>query len=71
MIDAVTVVTLCYRRAQAMDSGLKKAIEVPLTLMRLAHKCWPHMTTLAEHGNITTLSDLKVNYPAIYLIFSL
>ena len=43
-----------------MDSGLKKAIEVPLSLMRLAHGCWPHMMTLAEHGNITTLSDLKV-----------
>lgn len=49
-----------YRRAQAMDNGLKKAIEVPLSLMTLAHGCWPHMMTLAQHGNITTLSDLKV-----------
>lgn len=49
-----------FRRAQAMDSGLKKAIEVPLSLMKLACGCWPHMVTLAQHGNITTLSDLKV-----------
>ena len=43
-----------------MDNGLKKAIEVPLSVMRLANGCWPHMMTLADHGNITTLSDLKV-----------
>ena len=45
-----------------MQSGLKKAIEVPLAVMRLANGCWPHLATLAQHGNITTISDIQVKY---------
>ena len=49
-----------YRRHVAMQDGLKEAVNVPLNLMRTAHKCWPHLHSLAEHGNIQTMSDLQV-----------
>ena len=43
-----------------MQSGIKKAIEVPLALMKLASGCWSHLATLAQYGNITALSDIQV-----------
>ena len=43
-----------------MQAGLKKAIEVPLELMQVASSCWPHVATIAEHGNITAISDIQV-----------
>ena len=49
-------------RQKAVDSGLKKAIEVPLTIIRIAHDCWPHLETLAEHGNIAAITDLQVRF---------
>lgn len=42
-----------------MQSGLKKAIEVPLDVMRLSSRCWPHLVTLAQHGNVTAISDIQ------------
>jgi glutamate formiminotransferase/formiminotetrahydrofolate cyclodeaminase len=47
-------------RAEAMQSGLKKAIDVPLTTMRLADRCWNAMLEMARHGNIASRSDLEV-----------
>ena len=46
-----------------MDEGLKKAIDVPLSVMKTAHSCWPHMVTIATHGNITTVSDIQAREP--------
>ena len=43
-----------------MQAGLKKAIDVPLNLMKLASSCWPHLVVIAEHGNITAVSDIQV-----------
>lgn len=43
-----------------MQDGLKKAIEVPLSVMRISHSCWDHMITIAKHGNKTALSDIQV-----------
>lgn len=43
-----------------MQAGILKAIEVPLSLMHLANSCWPHMLVIAEHGNITAISDIQV-----------
>ena len=43
-----------------MQEGLKEAIEVPLSVMRIAHGCWEHMITMATHGNNTALSDIQV-----------
>ena len=48
-------------RRKAIDAGLKKAIEVPLTVLRIAHSCWPHLETLAAHGNPTAITDLQVS----------
>lgn len=43
-----------------MQAGLKEAIEVPLDLMRMANSCWPHVATIAQHGNVTAISDIQV-----------
>lgn len=48
------------RRKQALQDGLKQAIEVPLSVMRIAYGCWDHMITVATHGNETALSDIQV-----------
>ena len=44
---------------------MRYAISFPLSLMRIAHSCWPHLLTLATHGNIQTICDLQVSlYPS-------
>lgn len=47
-------------REKAMQDGLKKAVEVPLTTMRIADSCWETMEEMAQHGNINSKSDLEV-----------
>jgi glutamate formiminotransferase / formiminotetrahydrofolate cyclodeaminase len=47
-------------RLSAMEAGLKKAVEVPLTTMRLADVCWDALEEMAAHGNIASRSDLEV-----------
>jgi glutamate formiminotransferase / formiminotetrahydrofolate cyclodeaminase len=47
-------------RAQAMQDGLKKAIDVPLGTMRIAARCWIPMEEMARHGNLASKSDLEV-----------
>lgn len=47
-------------RHQAMQEGLKKAVEVPLRAMRVADACWEAMVEMARHGNIASRSDLEV-----------
>ncbi|XP_003387546.1 PREDICTED: formimidoyltransferase-cyclodeaminase-like [Amphimedon queenslandica] len=54
------------KRSLAMQEGLKRAIEVPLGLMRKAHSCWPHLFVLAEHGNKQTMSDLQVSASSLH-----
>lgn len=51
-----------------MQAGLKKAIEVPLGLMKVASGCWPHLTTIAQHGNITALSDIQVGGQCVKVV---
>lgn len=48
-----------YRKAQ-MQEGLKKAINVPLGVMRTADECWKYITELAKIGNQSSASDLAV-----------
>ncbi|XP_064383158.1 formimidoyltransferase-cyclodeaminase-like isoform X2 [Halichondria panicea] len=48
------------KRKQAMQDGLKDAIEVPLNVMKIAYGCWDYMITIATHGNETALSDIQV-----------
>lgn len=47
-------------RNDKMQEGLKKAIDVPLSVMRIADSCWDNMTELAKLGNINSASDLAV-----------
>lgn len=47
-------------RNQMMQDGLKKAVEVPLKVMRTADGCWDYMKELAKCGNLSSASDLEV-----------
>src|SRR5258708_19429436 len=35
------------RRAEAMEAGLKKAIEIPLTVLPVGHGCWEPLLEIA------------------------
>lgn len=48
------------QRSAALQAGLKKAVDVPLTTMRLADQCWEAMRDMADHGNLASRSDLEV-----------
>lgn len=52
-------------RKKAMQDGLKKAINVPLTTMRIADSCWQAMKGVAEIGNIASYSDIEVGAKAL------
>ncbi|NIM47790.1 MAG: glutamate formimidoyltransferase [Gemmatimonadales bacterium] len=52
-------------RREAVQQGLKNAIEVPLTVMRVADRCWEPMVEMAQHGNIALRSDLEVGAKAL------
>ncbi|MDT8324063.1 MAG: glutamate formimidoyltransferase [Bacteroidota bacterium] len=52
-------------RSAAMQEGLKKAVDVPLTTMRIADTCWDTMVEMAAHGNINSKSDLEVGAKAL------
>lgn len=47
-------------RAAAMQSGLRRAIGVPLGLMRTADACWDGLVEMARHINYASRSDLEV-----------
>lgn len=47
-------------RKEKMQEGLKKAINVPLSVMRISDSCWEWMFQMAKHGNIASKSDLEV-----------
>src|SRR4030095_1447928 len=47
-------------RHEKMQAGLKNAINVPLSVMRIADSCWDSMIELAKVGNIASSSDLAV-----------
>ena len=54
------------RRQKALQDGTRKAIDVPLQLMKLADRCWPHLSVLAECGNIRAISDLQVREEQVF-----
>ena len=47
-------------RNEKMQEGLKKAVEVPLSVMREADSCWRWMIKMAKYGNINSKSDIEV-----------
>ncbi|NJK95339.1 MAG: glutamate formimidoyltransferase [Bacteroidales bacterium] len=53
------------KRTQAMQAGLKKAIDVPLTTMRLADSAWDMMFEVAKYGNIASKSDVEVGVKSL------
>lgn len=52
-------------REEKMQEGLKKAIDVPLSVMRISDSCWPWMFEMANYGNIASSSDLAVGAKAL------
>jgi len=52
-------------RDEKMQEGLKKAIEVPLTTMRLGDSAWDAMLECARYGNIASKSDIEVGAKAL------
>lgn len=54
-------------RFEKMQAGLKKAIEVPLTTMKLGDSAWEAMVETAKVGNIASKSDIQVGARALEL----
>ncbi len=52
-------------RRAAMQTGLKTAVEVPLTTMRLGDSAWEALTLVARHGNPASASDVQVGVRAM------
>ncbi len=48
------------QREAKMQEGLKKAIDVPLTVMQLTDSAWEAMIEVAAYGNIASKSDVEV-----------
>jgi glutamate formiminotransferase/formiminotetrahydrofolate cyclodeaminase len=47
-------------RNEKIQEGLKKAVNVPLSVMRTADECWKSFIELAKVGNMASASDLAV-----------
>ncbi len=52
-------------RNRKMQEGIIKAIEVPLTTMKLANSIWNEMQAIAKFGNIASHSDVEVGAKAL------
>lgn len=54
-------------RDTALQSGLKKAVLTPLSVMKIASQAWNEVESAAKHGNIASKSDVMVGARAIEL----
>jgi len=52
-------------RNEKMQNGLKEAIEVPLSTMRIANSIWYEVQEIAKYGNIASHSDVEVGARAL------
>lgn len=52
-------------RDAALQAGLKKAIEVPMTTMRIGNSAWDMFIECAKYGNIASKSDVEVGARAL------
>jgi glutamate formiminotransferase/formiminotetrahydrofolate cyclodeaminase len=52
-------------RNEQMQIGLKEAIEVPLSTMRIANSIWYEVQKVAKYGNIASHSDIEVGARAL------
>jgi len=53
------------QKQERMQQGLKKAINIPLTTMKLADAAWDAMIEVARLGNIASRSDVEVGAKAL------
>lgn len=51
---------LAFRRAAALQEGLRQAVAVPLALAETVASLWPALQELALCGNLACRSDLQV-----------
>ena len=52
-------------RAERMQAGLKKAIDIPLTTMKLGDGAWDAFCEVARYGNPASRSDVEVGAKAL------
>jgi glutamate formiminotransferase / formiminotetrahydrofolate cyclodeaminase len=52
-------------RAASIQASLRKAVAVPLKVMRVADECWDAMAEMARFGNPAARSDLDVGAKAL------
>ncbi|MFO7716818.1 glutamate formimidoyltransferase [Desulfosarcina sp.] len=52
-------------RAERMQAGLKKAIDIPLTTMKLGDRAWDALCEVARYGNPASRSDVEVGAKAL------
>lgn len=52
-------------REDMMQAGLKKAIDVPLSTMKIGDQAWEKMLEVAKIGNIASKSDMQVGVRAL------
>ncbi|MFV0439046.1 MAG: glutamate formimidoyltransferase [Desulfopila sp.] len=52
-------------RREKMQEGLKTAVQVPLTTMRLADEAWQPLLVVARYGNPASRSDVQVGARAL------
>ena len=52
-------------RNNAMESGMKVAIEIPLKIIRTADRIWDDLIEVAKIGNFSSRSDLEVGSRAL------
>lgn len=52
-------------RAEKMQQGLKKAIDIPVTTMEIADAAWDAMEEAAKYANIASKSDIEVGAKAL------
>ena len=52
-------------KLEKLQQGLQKAIDIPLTTMKLADAAWDAMAEVAKYGNIASKSDVEVGAKAM------
>ena len=53
------------KRIAKMQTGLKKAIDIPLTTMKIGDSAWDAFCEMARHGNPASRSDVEVGVRAL------
>ncbi|XP_072029212.1 formimidoyltransferase-cyclodeaminase-like [Amphiura filiformis] len=54
-------------RAECMDTAMKNAVMVPMTVAQTVNTCWTPLKEMAVHGNINCKSDLQVGARSLEL----